>query len=272
MDQPDPTTPSEQPTTDATLEATNSNDPMVQDETRLSEEFREFGRNLIRALRSVATSDELRNLGNEIVESLRDIGEEVQETVERTREKEEVRAVGDQARRVSQAVSSGIPARELASDMQTNLSQALRSLNGELNKLVDQIQSRTARVSDEVESTAQEAVDTVQEGVERVQASAQNVADEVSPPDEVGAAVEESGVVTDTSLGQSQDAATDLGNQTEDGSDTDKGDTNASESEDVGLAMLEQAERDSENGIRPLSEIVSEIQEEDSTPSQQNSA
>ena len=51
----------------------------------LGNEFREFGRQLMRALRSIAESDELRHLGTEIGDSLREIGEEVQETLHRTR-------------------------------------------------------------------------------------------------------------------------------------------------------------------------------------------
>lgn len=124
---------------------------------RLGAEFREFGRQLLRAVRSVAESEELRHLGQEIVESLRDIGEEVQTTLERTREKDEVRAVGEQARRVGQSVSSNLRGGEVTGDVQTNLSQALNSLNNELNKVIDQIQSRSARVSNEVEGSASDA-------------------------------------------------------------------------------------------------------------------
>jgi hypothetical protein len=263
MDQPEPNTQPEQLVSEATLEPVDSGDTAAHEETRLSDEFRDFGRQLIRALRSVATSDELRNLGNEIVESLRDIGEEVQETLERTRDKEEVKAVGEQARRVTQAVSSGIPAKDMAADVQSSLSQALRSLNAELNKVVDQIQSRSARVSDEVESTAHEAADKASDAVDSAQESASNVADRSGPPDEVGAAVEQSGVATDTSQGTSQDAATSFGTETQ-----EQNQAQSDENEDDGLAMLEQAERESENGVRPLSEIVADIQGDGDTPHQ----
>jgi hypothetical protein len=133
------------------------------EELRLGEEFRELGRQLMRAFRSVADSDELRNLGNEVVESLRDIGEEVQETFQRTRQKEEVKAVSERAKRVGQAVSSGASARELTGELQSGLSQALRSLNNELNKVIDQIQARSARMSEEVEGTAREAAGELQD-------------------------------------------------------------------------------------------------------------
>jgi hypothetical protein len=133
------------------------------EELRLGEEFRELGRQLMRAFRSVADSDELRNLSNEVVDSLRDIGEEVQETFQRTRQKEEVKAVGERAKRVGQAVSSGASARELTTELQSGLSQALRSLNNELNKVIDQIQARSARMGDEVEGTAREAAGELQE-------------------------------------------------------------------------------------------------------------
>lgn len=134
------------PESDVTIEPTTAHTPPQ----KLGEEFREFGSQLMRAIRAVADSEELRNLGNEIIESLRDIGEEVQETFERTRDKEEVKAVGEQARRMTQAIAST----EGAGDVQQNLSQALRSLNNELNKFIDEVQTRSARASQPVEGTA----------------------------------------------------------------------------------------------------------------------
>lgn len=120
---------------------------------KLGEEFKEFGSQLMRAVRAVADSDELRKLGNDIVESLKDIGEEIQETFEKARDKEEVKAVGEQAKRVSQAISS----QETTGEIQSGLSAALRSLNSELNKIIDQVQARSARAGEAVDGTAREA-------------------------------------------------------------------------------------------------------------------
>lgn len=136
--------------------------PVAEDTGNLGEEFREFGRQMVQAIRSVATSDELRHLGQQVVETIRDLGNEIQDTFERTKEKEEVKAVGEQAKRVTQSVSSNIRSGEATGDIQSSLSQALRTLNTELNKVIDQIQSRSAHISDEVEGTATEAKETAE--------------------------------------------------------------------------------------------------------------
>jgi Mg2+ and Co2+ transporter CorA len=130
---------------------------------RLSDEFREFGRQLLRAMRSVAESPELRNVGQEIVESLRHIGGEVQQAYERTKESDEVKGLGQQAKRVTQTLNENVRSNEMASDVQQGLSKALHNLNEELNKVIDQIQSRSARVSEEVEGTAKDVANQVED-------------------------------------------------------------------------------------------------------------
>jgi len=122
----------------------------------LGEEIKLFGRNLVSAFRSIAYSDEVRNLGNEVVNSLRDIGKDIQDTFEQTKSKEEVKAVGEQARKVSQSVSASFNKNEGGSDLQSGLASALRLLNTELNKIIDQIQSKSARVETDVDSTAKD--------------------------------------------------------------------------------------------------------------------
>lgn len=135
---------------------------------RLTDEFREFGRQLLRAMRSVAESPELRNVGQEIVESLRHIGGEVQQAYERTKDSEEVKGLGQQAKRVTQTLSENVRSNDLANDVQQGLSKALHSLNEELNKVIDQVQSRTARVSDEVEGTAKDVATQVEDKASEV--------------------------------------------------------------------------------------------------------
>lgn len=125
-------------------------------ESRLSEEMKEFGRNLVSAFRSVAYSEEVRHLRHEVASSLRDIGQDMQETFERTKSKEEVKAVGEQARKVSQSVSASFNKNQGSSDLQSGLANALRMLNTELNKIIDQIQSKSARVETDVDSTAKD--------------------------------------------------------------------------------------------------------------------
>ena len=120
----------------------------------LGEEIKTFGRNLIAAFREVAYSDEVSNLGTEIVDSLRDIGQDMQKTFERAKEKEEVKAVSEQALRVKESVSANINSTEIGHELQSGLTNALRTLNSELNKLIDQIQSKSARVEADVEGTA----------------------------------------------------------------------------------------------------------------------
>ncbi|MGH2543500.1 MAG: hypothetical protein ACRDIB_11905 [Ardenticatenaceae bacterium] len=169
-------------------------------EAGLGEEFKEFGRQLMRAIRAVADSDELRNLGHEIVESMRDIGEDIQETFEQARSKEEVQKVGEQAKRVTQVITS----REAASDLQTSLSQALHSLNDELNKIIDQVQTRTSRMSGEVESSAREAGAAGEEMAGRAGAQASEVAStaggmQEGSEDEMGEALSEA--VSESALG-----------------------------------------------------------------------
>ena len=147
---------------------------------RLGDEFREFGRQLIRAMRSVADSPELRNVGQEIVESLRHIGGEVQQAYERTKEREEVKDLGQQAKRVTHTLSENVRSNELASDVQQSLSKALHSLNEELNKVIDQVQSRTARVSDEVEGTAKDVANQVEDKATEVADILETKADEMN--------------------------------------------------------------------------------------------
>ncbi|MGB0387459.1 MAG: hypothetical protein ACPGWR_21790 [Ardenticatenaceae bacterium] len=129
----------------------------------LGQEIREFGRNLIGAFRSVAHSDELRHLGNEIVESLRDIGQDIQETFERTKEKEEVKTVSEQAKRMTESVSANIRSGEMGNELQSGLTNALRTLNTELNKIIDQIQAKSARVEADVEGSAKAKEEPVKE-------------------------------------------------------------------------------------------------------------
>jgi len=147
---------------------------------RLSDEFREFGRQLLRAMRSVADSPELRNVGQEIVESLRHIGGEVQQAYDRTKESDEVKELGHQAKRVSQTLNDNVRSNELASEVQQGLSKALHTLNEELNKVIDQVQSRTARVSDEVEGTAKDVADQVEDKAKDVGDQVEDKASEVA--------------------------------------------------------------------------------------------
>lgn len=123
----------------------------------LGEEFKVFGSNLLTAVRSVAQSEEVRQLGSQIVDSLRDIGEEIQETVQQAKEKDEVKAVSEQAKRVSNSVGANVREGSITHELQTSLSKALHTLNTELNKIIDQIQARTMRANQDVESSAKEA-------------------------------------------------------------------------------------------------------------------
>lgn len=122
----------------------------------LGEEMKQFGRNLVSAFRSVIHSEEVRGLGNEVVNSLRDIGKDIQETFEQTKTKEEVKAVSEQAKKVSDSVSASFTKKEIGGDLQSGLISALRMLNTELNKIIDQIQNKSARVETDVDSTAKD--------------------------------------------------------------------------------------------------------------------
>ncbi len=125
-------------------------------ENMLGEEMKQFGRNLVSAFRSVIHSEEVRGLGNEVVNSLRDIGKDIQETFEQTKTKEEVKAVSEQAKKVTDSVSASFNKKEIGSDLQSGLISALRMLNTELNKIIDQIQNKSARVETDVDSTAKD--------------------------------------------------------------------------------------------------------------------
>lgn len=123
----------------------------------LGNELREFGVQLMRALRSVTESAEVRNLGKEIGSSLREIGDEIQSAVEAAVESDDVRAVGQKARKVGERVKDEVEVGGVGASLQQGLSQALRSLNDELNRIIDQVQSKSARMSDTVESSVREA-------------------------------------------------------------------------------------------------------------------
>ncbi|MCB0076269.1 MAG: hypothetical protein KDD73_02525 [Anaerolineales bacterium] len=128
----------------------------------VGEELRLFGKQLVKAVRAVVDSDELRHLGNEVVGSLRNIGDEIQQSFDRTKQKDEVKAVGEQANRMTQAVTGG----EGVSDVQERLSKTLRAFNGELNKFIDQMQSSASKLQREVDAKANKASDSADETAE----------------------------------------------------------------------------------------------------------
>ena len=71
-------------------------------------------------------------------------------------------AVGEQANRMTQAVTGG----EGVSDVQERLSKTLRAFNGELNKFIDQMQSSASKLQREVDAKANKASDSADETAE----------------------------------------------------------------------------------------------------------
>jgi cell division protein ZapA (FtsZ GTPase activity inhibitor) len=104
----------------------------------IADELKELGRQLTTAVKTVATSDEVRGVGQEIRDGLKNIAREVDEAFDRVREREEVQRVKMQAGNVVESFKTG----EATQEIREELSDALRALNLRLQALMERFQNR----------------------------------------------------------------------------------------------------------------------------------
>ncbi len=104
----------------------------------VAEELKELGRQLTNAVKTVATSEEVRGVGQEIRDGLKNIAREVDEAFDRVREREEVQRVKTQAGNVVESFKTG----EAQQEIREELSDALHALNLRLQALMERFQNR----------------------------------------------------------------------------------------------------------------------------------
>ncbi len=102
----------------------------------IADELKELGRQLTAAIKAVATSEEVRGVGQEIRDGLKNIAREVDEAFDRVREREEVQRVKAQAGNVVESFKSG----EATQEIREELRDALHALNLRLQALLDRFQ------------------------------------------------------------------------------------------------------------------------------------
>lgn len=110
-------------------------------ETSLASEFKEFGRQLTETVKAVAGSDQLRAIGNELRDGLREAAQNVEETLDTLREREEVQRLRARASDVATSFKTGEAQREIRQE----IGEALQMLNLRLRELVDRVQSADAQ-------------------------------------------------------------------------------------------------------------------------------
>lgn len=102
----------------------------------IGNELKELGRQLTAAVKSFATSDEVRSLGQELRDGLRDAAHSVEETLGKVRERDEVQALRTKAVDVAESFKTGEAQREIRAEV----TDALRTLNLRLRDLLDRLQ------------------------------------------------------------------------------------------------------------------------------------
>lgn len=106
-------------------------------DSNIGNELKELGRQLTTAVKSFATSDEVRSLGQELRDGLRDAAHSVEETMGKVRERDEVQALRAKAADVAESFRTGDAQREIRSEV----TDALRALNLRLRDLLERLQT-----------------------------------------------------------------------------------------------------------------------------------
>lgn len=105
----------------------------------IADELKELGRQLTAAVKAVATSEEIRSVGQEIREGVKQIAREVDEAFDRLREREELQRVKQQAGTVVGSIKSG----EATQELREEIRDALHALNLRLQALLERLQPRS---------------------------------------------------------------------------------------------------------------------------------
>ena len=105
-------------------------------DSNIGNELKELGQQLTAAVKSFATSDEVRALGQELRDGLRDAAHTVEETLGKVRENDEVQKLRTKAANVAESFRTGDAQREIREEV----TDALRALNLRLRDLLERIQ------------------------------------------------------------------------------------------------------------------------------------
>lgn len=119
-------------------------------QVRITEELKELGRQLARAVNAVAQSEEVRQLGQELREGLQEATDELEDVLSKVRESEEVHKLRQHAGRVVESIKTG----EAQQEIRQGLATALRTLNEQLHELLEEMQQRSGEAKESVEHPA----------------------------------------------------------------------------------------------------------------------
>ncbi|HEX6290371.1 MAG TPA: hypothetical protein VFZ66_14370 [Herpetosiphonaceae bacterium] len=106
------------------------------DEVHITHELKQLGRHLTQTVKAVAGGEEVRKLGQELREGFKGMIEEMEETLDKAREREEVQRLRAQATRVADSVKSG----EAQQEIREEVASAIHRLNEQLRALLQRIQ------------------------------------------------------------------------------------------------------------------------------------
>lgn len=108
-------------------------------ESNIGAELKELGRQLTEAVKSIATSDEVRTMGQELRDGFREAAHNVEEALGKVRERDEVQRLRAKASDVAESFRTGDAQREI----RTEVTDALRALNLRLHELLERLQPDT---------------------------------------------------------------------------------------------------------------------------------
>lgn len=101
------------------------------DQSTIADEFKELARQLTATIKAVAGSEHVRSLGNELRDGMKDAAREVEETVAKLRNSDDVQRLRSRAANVADSFKTGAAQREIREEV----AEALHALNERLNAL-----------------------------------------------------------------------------------------------------------------------------------------
>lgn len=107
-------------------------------ESNIAAELKEIGRQLTETVKAVATSEQVRTLGAELRDGFREAAQNVEETLSKLRERDEVQRLRVRANDVAESFRTGEAQREIREEV----SDALRALNLRLGELLERVQPK----------------------------------------------------------------------------------------------------------------------------------
>jgi methyl-accepting chemotaxis protein len=101
------------------------------DQASIGDEFKELAKQLTATIKAVAGSEQLRTLGSELRDGMKDAAKEVEETVAKLRQSDEVQRLRSRAADVADSFKTGEAQREIREEVV----EALQALNERLSAL-----------------------------------------------------------------------------------------------------------------------------------------